>query len=172
MIDNAVVRYAVYDTGVGNVTVIALGRKLISLIFGAYDPEGARNEENSALYDSIIELNQYCFGQRKDFDLHLHYDGSEEEKKVWNYCRTLPYGSTKAIGEASKETGLKENLILYCLLRNPLPIFIPSHRILSNKGESICFPAGNLPIADKLLAIERGEGRRVYNESASDEREE
>ena len=168
MIDNAIVRYAVYDTGVGNVTVIALGRKVVSLVFGAYDPEGARNEENSALYDSIIELNQYCFGQRKKFDLRLHYDGSEEEKKVWDYCCALPYGSIKTIGEVSQEIGLKENLILYCLLRNPLPIFIPSHRILSNKGESICFPTANLPIADKLLSIERGEGRRVYNDSSID----
>ncbi len=171
MIDNAVVRYAVYDTGVGNVTVIALGRKLISLTFGAFDPEGARNEENSALYDSIIELNQYCFGQRKEFDLRLQYEGSEEEKIVWEYCRTLRYGETKTIGEASKETGIKENLILYCLLRNPLPIFIPTHRILSNKGESICFPSANLPIADKLLAIERGETRRVYSDPSTEEKE-
>lgn len=168
MIDNAVIRYAVYDTGVGNVTVIALGRKLVSLLFGASDPEGAKNEENSALYDAIIELNQYCFGQRKTFDLKLHYEGSEEEKKVWEYCLSIPYGETKTIGEVAKETALNENVILYSLLRNPLPIFIPSHRVLSDNHEVIAFPSAYIEIGKKLLAIEKGEGKRLYSEETSD----
>lgn len=162
MIDNDIVRYAVYDTGVGNVTVIARGRKLVTLLFGAYDPDGARNEENSALYDAIIELNQYCYGQRKNFDLRLKYEGSEEETKVWEYCLSLPYGTTKTLLEASREIGLKESIVSFCLLRNPLPIFIPTHRIVSSKNEPVAYPNESSEIGNKLLAIERGEGKRIF----------
>ncbi len=164
MIDNPVVRYGVYDTAIGDVTLVAKGRKIARLFFGAFDPSNARNEENSALYDAIIELNQYGYGQRKSFDLSFSYSESDADRLVYEYCHNVPYGETRTLSMMKKETKLKENAILTSLLKNPLPIFIPTHRIVSDKGEVIAFPPSLHEIAKKLLAIERGEGRRIYVE--------
>ncbi|GEM_PF-3697416 len=164
MIDNPVVRYGVYDTAIGDVTLVAKGRKIMRLFFGAVDPSNAKNEENSALYDAIIELNQYGYGQRKSFDLSFSYDENDIDRLVYEYCRSIPYGKTSTLLAMKKETKLKEETILASLIKNPLPIFIPTHRIVSEEGEMIAFPPSLRGIAEKLLAIERGEGRRIYVE--------
>jgi methylated-DNA-[protein]-cysteine S-methyltransferase len=83
-------RYAVYDTSIGDVTLMANDKALDRIIFGAVDPTGAVNEENAVLYDAIIELNQFFFHQRKTFDLKLQPEGSDFEKKVWAFVQTIP----------------------------------------------------------------------------------
>jgi Methylated DNA-protein cysteine methyltransferase len=92
--ENMPLRYAVYDTSIGDVTLIANDKALTGMIIGAVDPQGAINEENAVLYDAIIELNQFFFRQRKTFDLKLQPEGTDFEKKVWAFVQTIPYGKT------------------------------------------------------------------------------
>ncbi len=166
MIDNPVVRYAVYDTPLGNVTIVATNRKISGLLFGSFDPNYAINEENIALYDAIVEINQFCYGQRKDFDIKTSYSASDEEKLVYDYVSSIPYGETRTIENIKKATKLNENLIYSILLKNPLPLFIPTHRIIDSKKESVVFTGENAEIGKQLLALERGEGHKVYTEGS------
>ena len=64
-------QYAIYDTLIDDITMISDGVGLTGLLFGAVDPIDSLNEENVLLYDTICELNQYFFGQRKKFDIKL-----------------------------------------------------------------------------------------------------
>lgn len=129
-------RYAVYDTAIGDVTLIANERRLVGMLFGSKDPIGAVNDENTALYDGIIELNQYCYGQRRKFDLRFEPIKDPEAAKVYEEVSKIPYGETMLLEELSAKVGLDKERVSELLFENPLPIFIPSHRIKESKESS------------------------------------
>lgn len=158
-----VLHYSVYDTAAGDVTIIANDKAVTGLLFGATDPEGCVNEENTHLYDSIMELNQYFFGQRKTFDIPLAPEGSEFEKKVWNYVLTIPYGKTKTyeeVAEGIDEPG-SERSVGMALNRNPIPLFIPCHRVIGKNGSLVGY-SGGLDLKKKLLTLEAANLNRVF----------
>ena len=160
---NMTIRYAVYDTALGDVTIIANDKALVGMKFGAVDPQGAVNEENAVLYDAIIELNQFCFGQRKVFDLRLQPEGSDFEKKVWEYVRTIPYGKTVTYEDVAKAIGEPngERSVGMALNRNPIPIFIPCHRVIG-KGGSLVGYIGGLELKKKLIGMEKVNASRTF----------
>ena len=157
------IRYAVYDTALGDVTIIANDKALVGMKFGAVDPEGALNEENAVLYDAIIELNQFCFGQRKSFDLKLQPEGTDFEKKVWEYVKTIPYGKTVTYEEVAKAIGEPngERSVGMALNRNPIPIFIPCHRVIGKAGSLVGY-IGGIDLKKKILGMEKVNANRVF----------
>ena len=161
------IRYAVYDTAIGDVTILADEKAIVGLRFGAMDPVGCINEENAALYDGIIELNQYCYGQRKNFDLKLHPPGDTFEKQVYEYVRTIPYGKTmtyeqvaKALGEPGGGKEVRDTLA-----ENPIPFFIPCHRVVG-EGNDLGVYVGSLELKQKVLAMERINADREFRPNA------
>ena len=129
-------QYAIYDTFIDDITMLSDGKGLTGLIFGAVDPIDSVNEENVLLYDSICELNQYFFGQRKKFDIKLVYTGSPFEMKLFDYIRTIPYGETRSFEEVALAIGEPNSskAVANALAHNPIPIFIPDHRVVGKDG--------------------------------------
>ena len=129
-------QYAIYDTLIDDITMISDGVGLTGLLFGAVDPIDSLNEENVLLYDAICELNQYFFGQRKKFDIKLVYNGSPFEMKLFDYIRTIPYGETRTFEEVAEAIGEPNSskAVANALAHNPIPIFIPDHRVVGKDG--------------------------------------
>lgn len=163
-------RYAVYDTAIGDVTLIANDKALTGLIFGAVDPAGALNEENAVLYDAIIEINQYCFGQRKAFDLKLQPEGTDFEKKTWDFVRTIPYGKTMTYEEVAAGIGEPnaDRSVGMALNHNPIPLFIPCHRVIGKNGSLVGYIAG-LELKKKLIQMEKTNANRVFRPGSYDD---
>jgi methylated-DNA-[protein]-cysteine S-methyltransferase len=161
--DKLPLRYAVYDTAAGDVTVISNERAITGLMFGAIDPAGSVNEENTVLYDAIIEINQYFFGQRRSFDLRLEPEGTEFEKKVWNYVLTIPYGTTKTYEEVAGGIGEPsgERSVGMALNHNPIPLIIPCHRVIGKNGSLVGY-IGGLDLKKKLITMEKTNSERIF----------
>ncbi len=155
-VKNVTSRYAIYDTLIDDVTMISDGKALIGLLFNAVDPLGSVNEEDVLLYDSICELNQYFFGQRKKFDIKLYYEGSPFEIKLYDYVRTIPYGETKTYEEVAKAIGEPNSAkaVINALSHNPIPIFIPDHRVVGNDGNLVSYCA-SLEFKKQFLDLEK-----------------
>ena len=168
----SIIRYSVYDTALGDVTVLADDKAIVGLRFGAVDPEGCINEENSALYDSIIELNQYCFGQRKSFDLRLDPEGTDFEKKVWNFVLTIPYGKTMTYEEVAAGIGEPNaaKAVGTALNKNPIPLFIPCHRVIGKGGALVSY-IGGLDLKKKLVSMEKTNANRTFHAGEYDDPE-
>lgn len=149
-----VLRYSVFDTLVGDVTLVGHDKGLTGLLFGSFDPIGAVNEETLPIYDGTMELNQYFYGQRKQFSVKLKViPQSEKEKEVWLYCLAIPYGETRQYKEAAKALSISEDELHTILSRNPLPVFIPTHRLIGPSGGLIGY-VGGCEIQEKLLLLE------------------
>lgn len=156
-------RYAVYDTAAGDVTIIADEKAVLGLKYGAIDIPGALNEENTVLYDAIVELNQYFFGQRKSFDLRLKPEGSEFEQKVYQSLLNIPYGETRSYEQVAESIGDKKaaKAVGMAINRNPIPLFIPCHRVIGKKGDLVGY-LGGLDLKKKLISMEKSNQNRTF----------
>lgn len=111
--------------------------------------------ETPLLREASGQLDAYFAGRLKVFSLPLAPKGTDFQQKVWNVLRQIPYGETRTYGEiallagnpkASRAVGMANN-------RNPLPVFIPCHRVIGTNG-SLTGYAGGLDVKLKLLQLE------------------
>ena len=70
--------------------------------------------------------------------------------------RTIPYGETRSYGWVASHLGLPKaaRAVGQALGRNPLPIIIPCHRVISSDGGLGGF-GGGLGLKESLLRLER-----------------
>jgi O-6-methylguanine DNA methyltransferase len=81
--------------------------------------------------------------------------GTEFQKRVWNALRTIQRGRTKSYGEIARQIGKPKAVraIGGACSANPIPIFVPCHRVLAANGKPGGF-SGGLNWKRKLLARE------------------
>lgn len=148
--DGPIGRYALQDTD-GKLTRMWLGNRLVLI------PDSAEVKETPLLKEAKKQLNAYFAGKLKEFTLPLSPIGTEFQLKVWQALCTIPYGETHTYGQlagkignvkASRAVGMANG-------RNPLPVFIPCHRVVGAGGKLTGY-TGGLDIKEKLLQLEKG----------------
>jgi methylated-DNA-[protein]-cysteine S-methyltransferase len=76
------------------------------------------------------------------------------QKKVYYEISKIPPGFTKTYGEVARKLNTSPRAVGQALKKNPFPLLIPCHRIVSSQGIG-GFSQGRL-IKEKLLNFERG----------------
>jgi methylated-DNA-[protein]-cysteine S-methyltransferase len=108
--------------------------------------------------EAFSQLNAYLAGKLQQFSLPLAPMGTDFRQTVWQALRAVPYGTTvsykeiaQAIGnpQAARAVGMANN-------KNPLPIFIPCHRVIGSNGKLVGY-AGGLPLKQQLLDLEKAQ---------------
>lgn len=155
------INYNLYDSPIGTLLLLADARGLLEIRF-AHDKDGALQqieaswrESNEAFANCIAQLDAYFAGELTEFDLRLVYSGTDFQQQVMHALQDIPYGETCSYGELAKKLGRDgaARAVGSANRRNPLPIIIPCHRVISANGDLTGF-AGGLDIKRKLLAIE------------------
>ena len=116
-----------------------------------------RGEESPLLRVARTQLLEYLSGARRSFDLPLDPAGTDFQRSVWEALRAIPYGQTRTYGEMAAAVGRPRALRAVGQANhvNPLPIFIPCHRVVG-KGGALTGYAGGLDLKRALLALESG----------------
>ena len=116
-----------------------------------------RGEETPLLRAAREALLAYFAGERRDFDLPLAPAGTDFQRAVWETLRAIPYGQTRTYGEIAAAVGRPRAVRAVGQANhvNPLPIFIPCHRVVG-KGGALTGYAGGLDLKRALLALELG----------------
>ena len=116
-----------------------------------------RGEETPLLRAAREELLAYIAGERRDFDLPLAPAGTEFQRAVWEALRAIPYGQTRTYGEIAAAIGRPRAVRAVGQANhvNPLPIFLPCHRV-GGKNGALTGYAGGLDLTRALLALESG----------------
>lgn len=102
---------------------------------------------------------EYFQGQRQQFDLPLDLSaGSPFQRSVWQRLVEIPYGSTRhyqqvAPVEPGEDARKWARATGSACGANPLPIFVPCHRVIGKDGRLVGFACG-LDIKEYLLAHE------------------
>jgi methylated-DNA-[protein]-cysteine S-methyltransferase len=110
--------------------------------------------------DLIQRFQDYFTGRQADFPDKLDLsDSTDFQRKVWEAARLIPCGETKSYAWVARQTGKPDaaRAAGQALGKNPLPIIIPCHRVLSSDGGLGGFNGG-LAMKKRLLALEKRNG--------------
>lgn len=121
-------------------------------------PDGwGRGEETPLLRTARAQLLEYLSGTRRSFDLPLDPAGTAFQRSVWEALGSIPYGQTRTYGEVAAAVGRPSAVRAVGQANhvNPLPIFIPCHRVVGKNGALTGY-AGGLDLKGALLALESG----------------
>lgn len=147
--------FYVYRTPLGRITIASDGKALTHFAFGV--------EEFDGTYIPCVLTNQastevleYLSGKRFSFDLPLNPQGSAFQKKVWEELQKIPYGQTRSYKDVAQALGNPNAMraVGAANNKNPLPLFIPCHRVIGAKGDLVGYAYG-LKIKKFLLDLER-----------------
>jgi len=102
-----------------------------------------------------IQLLEYLAGARREFDLPLAPRGTPFQEKVWAALRAIPWGQTRSYRDVALAVDCPRGFRAVGLAnhRNPIPIFIPCHRVVGADG-SLTGYAGGMELKRALLALE------------------
>ncbi len=145
------------NTPLGPMAIAEENEKITRLFLRAEDtPANALQVQTPLLKQADNQLQEYFAGIRKTFDLPLAPKGTPFQLKVWQALLRVPYAQTRSYGQLAAQIGQAKacRAVGMANNKNPLPIFIPCHRVIGAGGKLIGY-AGGLPMKEFLLALER-----------------
>jgi methylated-DNA-[protein]-cysteine S-methyltransferase len=151
------------DTPVGRLTLLASDQGLAAILWENDDPKRVRlnivgeDDNHPVLLETERQLREYFDGQRKAFDVKLHFVGTEFQSQVWAELLKIPFGETKSYGQIARELGNPKAMRAVGAAngKNPISIIAPCHRVIGTSGALTGF-AGGLDVKARLLALEAG----------------
>lgn len=156
-----------YEFNIGKVGIAENSERITNVYFTSdVLPENTQICETPILKEAARQLESYLSGKLAIFSLPLAPDGTAFMKQVWAYLCEIPYGKTATYGEIAVKTGSPGAARAVGLAnnRNPIPIFIPCHRVIGSDG-SLTGYRGGLVLKKKLLELEKNKsGATGYNE--------
>ncbi|MDH7577222.1 MAG: MGMT family protein [Bacillota bacterium] len=83
------------------------------------------------------------------------------QKQVYDVVRSIPAGETRSYRQVAKECGniRAARAVGQALATNPLPLFIPCHRVIHEDGRLGHYGCGGTELKERLLALEQKRGR-------------
>lgn len=139
-------------TPIGWLTLRANHLGLTGVDFGKI---GIPFDSSRILDQACEELDQYFRGERREFTIPLSLTGTPFQKMVWHALRKIPFGAIPSYSDIADEIGRPSAVRAVGMAnnKNPIPIFIPCHRVIGRDG-SLTGYAGGLEIKRKLLDLE------------------
>ena len=148
--DKRACRYV--ETPIGPLTLVADGEALVEARFGGFPI----SHESPVLDVAERELKEYFARKRFAFDVPLAPQGTPFQLRVWEEVRKIPYGETRAYIDIARALGNEKacRAVGRANNRNPLPLFVPCHRVIGRDGALVGY-AGGMAAKKWLLRLER-----------------
>jgi len=149
-------RIYTYPSPFGPISIAENDQAITHLLLpgDAYSAE-YETKESELLREASRQLQAYFAGNLRKFDLPLAPAGTDFMKRVWDSLQRIPYGATRSYRDIALDIGNPKacRAVGQANNRNPLPIFIPCHRVIGANGNLIGY-GGGLPIKQYLINLE------------------
>lgn len=106
-------------------------------------------------------LDIYFSGKEPDFQVPLHFTGTDFQNEVWEILYSIPYGKTMTYGEIAKQIAANRGLprmsaqaVGGAVGHNEISIIVPCHRVVGTNG-SLTGYAGGIEKKVALLTLEK-----------------
>ena len=152
------IKLAIHETVIGRIAIAEVGGYITNLFFaGEPLPVAAAYLETPLILEAFSQLESYLSGERRAFSLQLAPTGTLFMQRVWHHVTLIPYGRTASYQEIATLAGNPQAVRAVGMAnhRNPLPIFIPCHRVLGKDG-SLSGYRGGVALKQALLLLEGG----------------
>lgn len=108
-------------------------------------------------------LDIYFAGNEPDFQVPLHFTGTEFQNEVWEILYSIPYGKTMTYGEIAKKIAEKRGLkrmsaqaVGGAVSHNGISVIVACHRVVGTNG-SLTGYAGGIEKKVALLKLEKAD---------------
>ena len=132
----------------GKITNLFVGKDIINEPFIYLETEMIKKAHD--------ELVEYFNKERTNFDIPFHLEGTPFQKKVWEALQKIPYGKVATYKDIALKVGSEKayQAVGTAISKNPLPIFIPCHRVINSDDRLGGYRLG-LDIKKYLLILEK-----------------
>lgn len=150
------------DTPIGELLLVADEEGITYVAFAeenqAIHTVDSTPGDTPILIQARTQLAEYFSQQRQEFDIPLSWPGSGEagfRGKAQRLLQTIPYGEIRTYKQLAIELGSPGAVraVGSACATNPLPIFVPCHRITRSDG-SLGGYRGGLEAKQWLLKLE------------------
>lgn len=139
-----------FHSPIGPLTLFEDEGKIIVLEWGRAPDDGPTN----LLKEAKNQLDAYFDRKLTAFDLPLAPPGTDFQNRVWEVMAKIPYGETKSYGDLAKMISSGPRPVGTACGRNPIPIIIPCHRVVSSTDLGGYSGFGGLDTKNFLLTLE------------------
>lgn len=138
---------------IGLLTIEETDGAITALRFGG---ETVSPPPTPLLQRAAQQLTEYFAARRRTFDLPLRPQGTVFQQAAWSALCAIPYGQTRTYAQQAAAIGNPKacravGMANHC---NPLPLFIPCHRVIGAGGKLTGY-AGGLAVKRFLLELEQ-----------------
>jgi methylated-DNA-[protein]-cysteine S-methyltransferase len=115
-------------------------------------------ESKKALQAVVRSLDGFFkAGKPLDTDFPMSPKGTSFQLKVWNELLKIPAGNTTTYGEIAETIGSPgaARAVGTACGANPIPLFVPCHRVIGANGNLCGFGGGGINVKRKLLSMEK-----------------
>lgn len=107
-------------------------------------PEGNKKNLPPLMINCVEQLIQYFNGDRRQFELPLHQQGTPFQQEVWNELAAIPYGKTISYLELARRTGdpKASRAVASANGKNNIAIIIPCHRVIGSNNDLVGYGGG------------------------------
>lgn len=131
------------------------GEQIVRLLLPGQRLPPSTASPSALLEEGKGQLLDYLAQKRKEFDLPLCPQGTAFQRRVWAELARIPWGETRTYGQLARAMGAPKaaRAVGQANHRNPIPIFIPCHRVIGADGTLTGY-AGGLHFKRMLLQLE------------------
>jgi methylated-DNA-[protein]-cysteine S-methyltransferase len=115
---------------IGDLTVSEENGAIVAVDWGW----GRDQQETRLLRRAVDQLDAYFDGTLDAFDLPLAPPGTAYRRRVWQALCEIPYGQTRTYADIAAVAGGVARSVGQANGSNPIPIFIPCHRVVASAG--------------------------------------
>ena len=142
-----------YESPLGTLLLGERGGKLRFLRFPGWTDTPAPGE-SAVLTEAKNWLDVYFSGHDPGALPPWEVSGTPFQLRVWEALARIPYGETCTYGQLAAKLQTAPRPVGSALHKNPLPIFLPCHRVVGANGSLTGF-AGGLAVKEQLLKLEQ-----------------
>lgn len=142
------------------VVAVALGQRNVDTFARAIEKRNFDfiTEDHGYNTPVVKQLQEYLKRKRRHFDIDIDYRGlTPFQQEVYLQTVATPIGTFTTYGDVARKLGNPglARAVGQSLARNPIPIFVPCHRVLNKQGQLHGYSAkGGLNTKSLLLQIE------------------
>jgi methylated-DNA-[protein]-cysteine S-methyltransferase len=158
-----VISYSIFQhVLVGDLILVAKEDRLIrssyvdSKLAPSVGVDWVREPKHAVLAEAVAQLKEYLGAKRSTLTVPLQIQGTEFQRKVYNFVRQIPIGAVASYTDIAVKLDMPRagRSVGAAISRNPLLIFVPDHRVI-NRGGSVGGFAGKWNRKPGLLDLEK-----------------
>ncbi len=136
------------DSPIGRIEITSDGNAITSLSIeraGHLPYEELPEKSSKLLQLAVTQLAEYFAGRRRAFELPLSTHGTAFQESIWAQLNDIEWGDVRSYGELGIASGRATagRAVGGAVGANPIPIFIPCHRVLAGDRRITGYSGGN-----------------------------